>query len=38
MDSELSIKVGQREETVVRVEALLIFPVAAFHFPLWRGV
>ena len=32
MDSKLFVKVSQREERVDRIEAFLVFPVAAFHF------
>lgn len=32
MNSELFVKVSQREERVDRIEAFLVFPVAAFHF------
>ena len=35
MNSELFVKVSQREERADRIKAFLIFPVAAFHL---RGI
>lgn len=32
MDSELFLKVSQREERTNRIEAFLVFPVAALYF------
>jgi len=37
MDSELFLKVSQREERVDRIKAFLIFPVAAFHLTIMSG-
>ena len=37
MDSELFLKVRQREERVERIKAFLVFPVAAFHLAVMSG-
>ena len=37
MDSELFLKVSQREERTNRIEAFLVFPVAAFHLAIVPG-
>ena len=37
MNSELFVKVSQREERVDRIKAFLIFPVAAFHLAIMSG-
>ena len=37
MDSELFLKVSQREERVERIKAFLVFPVAAFHLAVMSG-
>ena len=38
MNSELFLKISQREERVNRIKAFLVFPVAAFHLTImsWR--
>ena len=37
MNSELFVKVSQREERVDRIKAFLIFPVATFHLAIMSG-
>ena len=37
MNSELIVKVSQREERVDRIKAFLIFPVATFHLAIMSG-
>ena len=37
MNSELFVKVSQREERVDRIKAFLVFPVAALHFAIMPG-
>jgi len=37
MNSELFVKVSQREERMDRIKAFLIFPVATFHLAIMSG-
>jgi len=37
MNSELFLKVSQREERMDRIKAFLIFPVATFHLAIMSG-
>ena len=37
MDSELFLKVRQREEGVERIKAFLVFPVAALYLAIMSG-
>ena len=37
MNSELFLKVIQREERADRIKAFLVFPVAAFHLAIMSG-
>ena len=37
MDSELFFKVSQREESVNRIKAFLVLPVAALHLAIMPG-
>ena len=37
MNSELFVKISQREESMYRIKAFPVFPVAAFHLAIMSG-